>query len=1088
MKVCDVRHGSPTQISLRVEAGGALPERLRRGDEVELRSPAAGGTILLRADDRMVPVRANGAHESGLLAQILYANLPRLVWVVDVREGLVVVQIRVFTAEYEWLDCEIGVDERLVDDVQRRQRGIRDRDDVLAWLAQEFVLDEEGRPPRVLMSASPIPQASLLRAFRVHGARWALDVVTRDDGSLAGHRLTVARGSDHPVFPLRCDLKFVDITVAGVFVGQARSELDALVKEAGSYLAIWDEYNDIEADSVLRRATAFGVWPYDQVESRGDDRFRVRLAADGPDPGRLWEALRAEDVEVALAPAAPPQLHGRSPERGRDVLGSRSSDPEFQAVVHGFQRSLRTVEISARSDAYVRPAPRGELYLSISGDAVRLDRRKQAFDAIAGARCPMPQLGLLIEGRAVPERRGREIEPLSPAALRAFGGTPTPAQREALRVALNTPDIALIQGPPGTGKTRTIAALQVRLAEIAEQDRVSRQILLTSFQHDAVENAASKTRVLGLPALKLGTRRGAEPVEGEFERWRRGQIEAVRADVARGGARPVDAVLRRVRTRTVAYSQAPSPRDDPAQILDDVALLAELHVPPPLIDRVRRFRDELRRPRPAGDERDMLRRAVRSLRTDAVAFADDGPHNALKALSRFEQAGVLTADERALLRRAADVVGPAPTPLLAALAGLRDGLLDRTAPRATATQAAVNADVERLLHEVLAALQARVRSSSEGIATSMIEYLDALENDPEGIREAILRYTAVLAATCQQAVGRPIQELKEDGLVFDTVIVDEAARANPLDLMIPMACAERRIVLVGDHRQLPHLLEPDVEQALDQGCEAATREALRRSLFERLFLDLRRRADDDKIPRTVTLDCQYRMHPVLGSFVSDAFYADHGEGFGSGTDAAALRHGLPGYGERVAGWIHVPHARGPESGERSKSRACEAEVVAQETREILEARPDLSVGVISFYAAQVGEILTAMIHHGLTERTDDGPVIRGEWTRTHGPGPGRERLRVGTVDAFQGMEFDVVLLSMTRSNRLPHADHRALRRKYGHLMLSNRLCVAMSRQQRLLVVVGDREMLEPPVAARELRGLVDFLRLCEGPHGVLRDA
>lgn len=50
--------------------------------------------------------------------------------------------------------------------------------------------------------------------------------------------------------------------------------------------------------------------------------------------------------------------------------------------------------------------------------------------------------------------------------------------------------------------------------------------------------------------------------------------------------------------------------------------------------------------------------------------------------------------------------------------------------------------------------------------------------------------------------------------VFESVIIDEAARANPLDLFIPMAKAERRIILVGDHRQLPHILEDDVEKEL----------------------------------------------------------------------------------------------------------------------------------------------------------------------------------------------------------------------------------------------------------------------------------
>ncbi|MBK7864312.1 MAG: hypothetical protein IPJ65_38080 [Archangiaceae bacterium] len=50
------------------------------------------------------------------------------------------------------------------------------------------------------------------------------------------------------------------------------------------------------------------------------------------------------------------------------------------------------------------------------------------------------------------------------------------------------------------------------------------------------------------------------------------------------------------------------------------------------------------------------------------------------------------------------------------------------------------------------------------------------------------------------------------------------------------------------------------------------------------------------------------------------------------------------------------------------------------------------------------------------------------------------------------------------------SDERSLRRKFGHLMLENRLCVAMSRQQRLLVVVGDSAMLRGEASEKALRG------------------
>jgi hypothetical protein len=51
-------------------------------------------------------------------------------------------------------------------------------------------------------------------------------------------------------------------------------------------------------------------------------------------------------------------------------------------------------------------------------------------------------------------------------------------------------------------------------------------------------------------------------------------------------------------------------------------------------------------------------------------------------------------------------------------------------------------------------------------------------------------------------------------------------------------------------------------------------------------------------------------------------------------------------------------------------------------------------------------------------------------------------------------------------------------------MLENRLCVAMSRQQRLLVVVGDAAMLRGEAAEKALRGLVAFRDLCGGKHGL----
>src|SRR5581483_8198089 len=89
---------------------------------------------------------------------------------------------------------------------------------------------------------------------------------------------------------------------------------------------------------------------------------------------------------------------------------------------------------------------------------------------------------------------------------------------------------------------------------------VAGRILLTSYQHDAVENAASRTSVFGLPAMKVGKRRdqSGEDLDG-FHRWRLDQIEAVRADLASEQQTPLAITLKRVQSIAAGYLFAPMP-------------------------------------------------------------------------------------------------------------------------------------------------------------------------------------------------------------------------------------------------------------------------------------------------------------------------------------------------------------------------------------------------------------------------------------------------------------------------------------------------------------------------------------------------
>ena len=83
------------------------------------------------------------------------------------------------------------------------------------------------------------------------------------------------------------------------------------------------------------------------------------------------------------------------------------------------------------------------------------------------------------------------------------------------------------------------------------------------------------------------------------------------------------------------------------------------------------------------------------------------------------------------------------------------------------------------------------------------------------------------------------------------------------------------------------------------------------------------------------------------------------------------------------------------------------------------------------------------------------------------------------------LEFDVVLLSIVRTDaRLGSGEREsALNRKYGFLRLANRLNVAMSRQRRLLIAIGDAALARAAETAEAAPGLADFMRLCESEHG-----
>ena len=75
----------------------------------------------------------------------------------------------------------------------------------------------------------------------------------------------------------------------------------------------------------------------------------------------------------------------------------------------------------------------------------------------------------------------------------------------------------------------------------------------------------------------------------------------------------------------------------------------------------------------------------------------------------------------------------------------------------------------------------------------------------------------------------------------------------------------------------------------------------------------------DGIRRTVTLDRQFRTHPVLGRFCSRLFYEPHNERYDSPRGAGDFAHSLPGIENKAAVWVDIP-ARLGEPFRRAQRR------------------------------------------------------------------------------------------------------------------------------------------------------------------------
>lgn len=839
------------------------------------------------------------------------------------------------------------------------------------------------------------------------------------------------------------------------------------LSESTGYIDVWDQYTKIEGDFLLEKARKIGVFSINRNNGATRTEGGIVIVPMGLPEESL--SLISNSDNILFSEGAPVYIQ----EAGMTWVQFKEHFMTLERASvsrrGGVSRRVKRVDENGRiviESGEDEEIPAGVASLDIYGEMQQILRREGARDLIMNAESANPALGRIFEGRISEEfadmHEVKEIDPLSPFVRNKIfpSHDPTPTQEKAIKLALNTPDIAIIQGPPGTGKTTVITAIIERLNEIADKRKdVKGQVLVTSFQHDAVRNIIERLSINSLPTVKYG-RQGDDDISMEraIEKWCDDyKIRLLKRNPAVNTTVEQEKLLklRDMYMRVPSDANAVNFLKFAQSVCFDNAVNEEISF---LLD------DLMVKEKATGSD---IMDKIRRIRTTKAGFLDDGPDNAddlIEALEKIANRSV-DANRRIMkvLGEAADFSGGEVSDgLLKSLEEVKRLLTEKCMSKPSYHVDKVREDVLEIYHRVCLSMH-NPRNEEEEILYNLLNELDG---NMSGVFDSIAGYNFVFAATTQQSEGTEIKRAKGVGKdeghpTYDTIIIDEAARVNPGDLMIPMAQGKRRIILVGDHRQLPHIYNEEIFENMQASGGAVDKDVVKISMFEYLMQKVKELYVQDHIERVITLDAQHRMHPMLGEFVSRQFYEAYGEGFKSPLPAENFKQN---FFNKPLVWYDLKNSAGEEKKfGTSRVRCCEADFIADKVKEFIESGKgtkeggkELKYGVITFYSAQVKEIQKRL-------------------------GVYADRVRVGSVDAFQGMEFDVIFLSVVRSHkRAPEVNRDLLNMdlsgagrdsetyrswrsyvdrlgmsNYGFLTSENRLCVALSRQKRLLIVVGD---------------------------------
>lgn len=295
------------------------------------------------------------------------------------------------------------------------------------------------------------------------------------------------------------------------------------------------------------------------------------------------------------------------------------------------------------------------------------------------------------------------------------------------------------------------------------------------------------------------------------------------------------------------------------------------------------------------------------------------------------------------------------------------------------------------------------------------EIKESISNDQRKknqIEKALALSANIVGMTCNRVAAYDFRDRTE---MFDVAIIDEVCKATLPEILSPLVIS-KKAVLLGDPKQLPPVFCSEEQEIIRsiQNCN------LNRFMYiDSLF---------NECKKASVLDTQYRMSNQIGGMISDLFYD------------GSLKNGRNEDVEDGLSWItYEPSNDWPISTEELSDRPKiynddECRIVADLVKQIIsEGNPNTTVAVIAPYRAQISFLRKVCIDS--------------------------DRVKIDTVDGFQGKESDVVIFSVTRTKG-----------SYRFLADDRRVNVALSRARDRIFIVGNREYSEKEPLLKTIMG------------------